>query len=162
MEIGGLPLHPLVVHAVVVLVPLSAAFTVVFAVVPRWRWLLRWPTALLAAGAAGLAWAARLSGKALLEDRPALLASAPLREQVERHQQLGELLSLVVLPFALLVLLGTWSLAGSSPLASGRGAREGRVAALARVLPALLVLAALGVLALVVLVGDSGSRAVWG
>ena len=45
MEIAGLPLHPLVVHAAVVLIPLTALLAVAFAVLPRWRWLVRWPTA---------------------------------------------------------------------------------------------------------------------
>ena len=66
--------------------------------------------------------------------------------------------------FVLLVLVGVgaWSLGGPSALASGAGARESRVAVLDKVLPALLVLAGLAVLVLVVLTGDSGSRAVWG
>ena len=45
MQIAGLPLHPLVVHAAVVLIPLTALLTIGLAVLPRWRWLLRWPTA---------------------------------------------------------------------------------------------------------------------
>lgn len=162
MEIGGLPLHPLVVHAVVMLVPLSVACALALAVVPGWRWLSRWPTATVAVAAAGASWVARLSGGALLEDRPFLLDAAPLRDQVLRHQQLGELLSLTMAGFALLVLLAAWSLPGGTALASGRGARASRAPALERVLPPLLVLGALGVLVLVVLVGDSGARAVWG
>jgi hypothetical protein len=162
MEIAGLPLHPLVVHAAVTLVPLSALVSVAFAVVPRWRWLLRWPAGALAVLAALFAWVSRLSGSALLESRPFLLDSPQLRDQIERHEQLGELLSLVSLPYAVLVLLAAWSLAGTTALASGRGARESRLPALEKVLPALVVLAALGVLVLVVLTGDAGSRAVWG
>lgn len=162
MEIGGLPLHPLVVHAAVTLVPLSGGFAVAFAVLPRWRWLLRWPTALVALGAVVVAWAARLTGKSLLDSRPDLLESTSLREQIERHQQLGEMLSMVVIPFALIVLLGAWSLSGTSALASGKGARDSHAPALEKALPAVLVVAGIGVLVLVVLVGDSGSRAVWG
>jgi hypothetical protein len=162
MEIAGLPLHPLVVHTAVTLVPLSALVSVAFVVVPRWRWLLRWPAGVLAVLAAIVAWVSRLSGSALLEDRPFLLESPQLREQIERHEQLGELLSLVSLPYALLVLLGAWSLAGTTALASGRGARESRLLGLEKVLPVLVVLASVGVLVLVVLVGDSGARAVWG
>lgn len=156
MEIAGLPLHPLVVHAAVVLVPVSAAATAVFAAVSRWRWLLRWPAGLLALGATLAAWAARLSGIALLEDRP------ELRQLVATHQERGKLLALVMIGYLLLVLVGTWSLSGTSALASGRGAREAAVPALERLLPLVLVLAALSVLVLVVLTGDSGSRAVWG
>ncbi|HSJ21855.1 MAG TPA: DUF2231 domain-containing protein [Nocardioidaceae bacterium] len=162
MEIAGLPLHPLVVHTTVTLVPLSALVSVVFAVVPRWRWLLRWPAGVLAVLAAVVAWVSRLSGSALLEDRPFLLDSPQLRDQIERHQQLGELLSLVSLPYAALVLLASWSLAGTTALASGRGARESRLPALEKVLLVLVVLFSLGVLVLVVLTGDSGARAVWG
>jgi hypothetical protein len=162
MEIAGLPVHPLVVHTAVTLVPLSALVSVAFVVVPRWRWLLRWPAGVLAVLAAIVAWVSRLSGSALLEDRPFLLESPQLREQIERHEQLGELLSLVSLPYALLVLLGVWSLAGTTALASGRGARESRLPVLEKVLPVLVVLASVGVLVLVVLVGDSGARAVWG
>jgi uncharacterized membrane protein len=156
MEVAGLPLHPLVVHATVVFVPLSAIASAAFAMVPRWRWLLRWPTWLLAVGATLAAWVARLSGNALLEDRP------ELRPLVRVHQDRGELLTLVVLGYLVLVLFGAWSLSGTSPLASGRGAREAQVPALERVLPVLVVLAALVVLVLVVLTGDAGSRAVWG
>jgi len=161
MEITGLPLHPLVVHAAVTLIPLSALGAVALAL-PRWRWLIRWPAAVVAVAAAVVAWVARLSGSALLEDRPALLEVEQLRDQIERHRDLGELLSLSMLPFALLVVLAAWSLAGSTALASGRGARESRIPALEKVLPVLLVLAAVGVLVLVVLTGDAGSRAVWG
>jgi len=162
MEIGGLPLHPLVVHAVVVLVPLSAALTIGFAVLPGWRWLSRWPAAALAVLAAIVTWVARLSGEDLLDERPFLLDAQALREQIADHQQLGELLSLLSIPYALLVLLAAWALPGPSGLSSGRGARPSRIAALDKVLPAVLVAAGLGVLVLVVLTGDAGSRAVWG
>jgi len=162
MEITGLPLHPLVVHAAVTLIPLSAVGAVALAVAPRWRWLTRWPVAVVTVAAAVVAWVARLSGGALLEDRPGLLEVDLLRDRIERHRDLGELLSLTMLPFALLVLLAAWSLAGPTALASGRGARESRIPALEKVLPVLLVLGALGVLVLVVLAGDAGSRAVWG
>ncbi|MDH5279339.1 MAG: hypothetical protein OEW53_09900, partial [Actinomycetota bacterium] len=35
--IGDVPVHPLVVHAVVVLLPLAALGVLVLVVVPRWR-----------------------------------------------------------------------------------------------------------------------------
>ena len=43
MEINGLPLHPLIVHAVVILGPLAGLTGLAYAFVPKWRWLLRWP-----------------------------------------------------------------------------------------------------------------------
>ena len=156
MEIAGLPLHPLVVHAAVTAIPVSAALAIAFAVLPRWRWLSRWPTAGFAVIGAVLAWVARLTGGSLLDARP------ELERLVVEHQDRGNLLSLVSLPYALLVVLAAWSMAGTSALASGRGAQESRIPALEKVLPALVVLASLAVIVLVVLTGDSGSRAVWG
>lgn len=156
MEIAGLPLHPLVVHAAVTVIPLSAAVSIVFAVLPRWRWLFRWPTAVLALGAPVLAWVARQSGEALLDARP------ELAKFVTDHQDRGELLALVSLPYALVVVVAAWSLASVSALASGRGAQESRLPALEKVLPALVVLSSVVLLVVAVLAGDSGARAVWG
>jgi hypothetical protein len=156
MEIAGLPLHPLVVHAAVTIIPLSALVAIAFVVLPGWRWLSRWPTAALAVGAVAVAWVARLSGASLLDSRP------ELERLVADHQDRGELLSLVSIPFAVVVVLAAWSMAGTTALASGRGAQESRVPALEKVMPPLVILASLAVLVLVVLAGDSGSRAVWG
>ena len=47
MEINGLPLHPLVVHAAVIFGPLAAVAALAF-LVPRWRDRLRWPMVVLA------------------------------------------------------------------------------------------------------------------
>ncbi|HEX6246416.1 MAG TPA: DUF2231 domain-containing protein [Nocardioidaceae bacterium] len=156
MEIAGLPLHPLLVHATVVMLPLSATATALLAVVPRWRWLTRWPAAVLGVLAPALAWLARTSGKALLDARP------QLAQLVEEHEELGELLAWASIPYALVVLLGAWLLPGPSPLPNGRGGRPARSPVLERLLPVVLVLAAIPVLVLVVLAGDSGARAVWG
>ena len=156
MEIAGLPLHPLVVHAAVTLIPLSALLAIAFVVLPRWRWLSRWPTAALAVAAVAVAWVARLSGASLLEARP------ELERLVAEHQSRGQLLSLIAIPFAVIVVLAAWSMAGTSALASGRGAQESRIPSLETLLAVLVVLASLTMLVLVVLAGDSGSRAVWG
>jgi hypothetical protein len=156
MEIGGLPLHPLVVHAAVVLTPLAVLAVVVFALWPRHRWLTRWPTVALTLAAAGSVVVARLSGAALVEARP------ELERLVTDHQDRANILVPLMLVLLVLVAGGAWSLGGPSALASGAGARESRVAALDKVLPTLLVLMGVAVLVMVVLTGDSGSRAVWG
>ena len=49
--VNGLPLHPLTVHATVVLVPLLALLGVLF-VIPRIREWARWPLGLVAVAAA--------------------------------------------------------------------------------------------------------------
>lgn len=157
MELGGLPLHPLVVHAAVTLIPVSALLAIAFAVVPRWRWLLRWPTLLAAVGAVAVAWVARLSGRSLYDSYV-----PQLQERVETHLARGELLSLLVIPFALLVVAACWTLAGKTALASGRGGQDSRVPGLEKVLPTLVVLASLVVIVMAVITGDAGSRSVWG
>jgi hypothetical protein len=155
MEINGLPLHPLVVHAVVVLGPLAGLTGLAFAFVPRWRWLLRWPLVGLALVTAVAAVVAAAAGEALVEARPGL------GQLVEDHEAWGELLRNAALAYVAAVALGAWSLGGPSALASGRGARETTpvVGVLATVL---IAVGAVALLVLVFLAGDSGARAVWG
>ncbi|MCF6379976.1 hypothetical protein L2K70_20370 [Nocardioides KLBMP 9356] len=153
MELNGLPLHPLVVHAVVVLGPLAALTGLAYAFVPRWRWLLRWPLVALSVVTAVAAVVATQSGESLLEARP------ELEQLVEEHEERGELLRNVALGYAIVSLVAAWALGGVSALASGKGARETRFG-----VPVLVVLA-IGAVALLVtlfLAGESGARAVWG
>ena len=153
MELNGVPLHPLVVHAVVVLGPLAALTGLAYAFVPRWRWLLRWPLVALAVITAVASFVAVQAGEALLDLRPEL---APL---VEVHEERGELLRNVALAYVVVSLAAAWTLGGVSALASGKGARETRFG-----IPVVVVLA-VGAVALLVtlfLAGDSGARAVWG
>jgi hypothetical protein len=156
MKLAGLPLHPLVIHAAVVLVPLAVALVVAFAVLPRSRWLTRWPTAVTGVLAMGSVVLAKLSGDSLLRSRPDLALL------VRTHQSRGNVLLWLMVAFFVLTVLATWTLGGPSGLASGRGARESRVAALDIALPVVLVVGAVVVLVWVVLTGDAGARAVWG
>ena len=148
-----MPLHPLVVHAVVVLGPLAALTGLAYAAVPRWRWLLRWPLVVLAVVVGVVAWVAVASGQDLLKARPEL---API---VEVHMERGELLRNVALGYVLVAAIAAWALGGVSALASDKGARESRFG-----VPVALVLAAasVGLLVMLFLAGDSGARAVWG
>ena len=150
-----MPLHPLVVHAVVVLGPLAALTGLVYAAVPRWRWLLRWPLLVLAVLTAVTASLATTSGDDLLEARPEL---EPL---VEEHEERGELLRNVALGYVPVSVLAAWALGGVSALASGRGAQETR-GALGMVAAVLLAVASVALLVTLFLAGDSGARAVWG
>jgi hypothetical protein len=61
----GLPIHPLVVHGVVVLLPLMAIITAVVAFVPRWRAAAAWPVVVIDAGMVAMTFVARQSGLAL-------------------------------------------------------------------------------------------------
>lgn len=153
MELNGVPLHPLVVHAVVVLGPLAALTGLAYAFVPRWRWLLRWPLVVLAVVTAVATLVAVAAGEDLLAARPEL---API---VEDHEEAGENLRSVALIYVVVAGLGAWALGGASALASGRGARETRFGIPVAVL---LAVAAVGLLVTLYLAGDSGARAVWG
>lgn len=60
-----LPVHALVVHGVVVLLPLMAVITAVVACVPRWRAHAAWPVAVIDGGIVAMTFVARQSGQAL-------------------------------------------------------------------------------------------------
>jgi len=61
----GLPVHALVVHAVVVLLPVMAIVTAAVAILPRWRAPAAWPVAVIDAGMVATTFVARQSGEAL-------------------------------------------------------------------------------------------------
>ena len=159
MEINGLPLHPLVVHAVVVLAPLSALAAIAYAVIPRLRWALRWPMVVATLGAVGAAVVAVQAGHALVE----LYGYTPeARPDVFAHQDRGELLRNVLLGFTVVVLLAAWRLGGPTGLTSGRGERPVAGGVVDLLATGLLVVGGLAVAVLVFLAGESGARAVWG
>jgi uncharacterized membrane protein len=154
MELNGIPLHPLVVHAVVVFVPLAAMAAIVMSL-PRWRWLARWPALLLTLGATAAAYVATLTGGELKEDRG--LETLPL---VKSHAVWGDRLLIGMWVFAALVIVAFWVFPHVTRLSGGKD-RVARIAALEKPLMVLVPLAAVAVLVLVVLAGDSGARAVW-
>jgi hypothetical protein len=156
MEIAGLPFHALILHAAVVLAPLAALLAIAYALLPRWRYLTRWPTVVMAVVALVTVWMSRLSGQSLLDSRPEL---APL---VREHQERGQLLSLLTILFTVVVVVAFWGLGGPSGFSSRSGARTMRSAAIDRGLSLAVVGASLLVLVWVFLTGDAGARAVWG
>lgn len=167
MEISGLPLHPLVVHATVVLVPVAALAAAALVLAPRWRWWLRWPALLATVGAFGAVVAARVTGAALLEDRP-FLAEGQTRvsELVALHQSRADVLTAASALLLLLVVLDVVVLPASTGLASGRLEHAGRTALAANraavaTLAAATLAAAVVTLVWAVLTGDAGARAVW-
>jgi uncharacterized membrane protein len=153
MEINGTPLHPLVIHAVVVFVPLAAIAAIALAI-PRYRWLARWPALILTLGATAATYVARISGQDLEHERH---LDSPL---IHTHEEWADRLMIGMWVFAVLVLVAFWVLPHVTRLSGGRD-REGRVAVLEKPLMVLVPLAAVAVLVLVVLTGDAGARAVW-
>ena len=164
MTIGGLPLHALVVHAAVTLVPLAALAAWALALVPSWRWLSRWVALLTALGSVVVVFVARMSGKALLEDRPFLKQPGTrTADLIATHQHRAAILMALVVVLAVAVVVAFLVLPAQTGLASGRLTHAGSdTAVVGTVTVVLLVLAGLAVLISVFLVGDAGARAVWG
>lgn len=152
---GDLPLHVLVIHAAVLVLPVSALTAIVFALMPNWRWLLRWPVLLLGLGSVALAYVARESGEAFV-------AAVPALEQIVReHKERGELLFWYCLAFAALAVVAFLLLGGPSALASGKGAKASRSKPLELVVSAAVVVVSVLVIWQTIRTGDSGARAVW-
>jgi uncharacterized membrane protein len=145
MEINGLPLHPLVVHAAVVFGSLAAVGALGYVAVPRRRATLRWPMVGLALiGVASLV-AAYYTGRSFFDSRPPEIQANP---QVLTHEHLARQLFWITLGFGLVALVAGWL--------------SRRTGAVRVVLDVLLAASALAVLVWVARTGDAGARAVWG
>lgn len=163
MTVFGLPAHPLAVHAAVVLTPLACLVSILFAMRSGWRYLTRRPAAVLAVLAAASVWAARLTGVSLRDDRfGSLPKTSTVVEAIQRHQSYADILSLLVLAFAVFTLIGTWLLGGPSGFASGAGAKQVESPLAERFIAVVIVVVSLLTLVYVVLTGDAGARAAWG
>jgi uncharacterized membrane protein len=146
MEINGLPLHPLVVHAAVVFTPL-ACLTALLYLLPSLRDRLRWPLVVLALLSVVLIWVAYLAGEDLREDRFAS-ATGAFAEQLDKHEDLASVLRWVVSGFGLVAVVAAWL-----------HSRQGAVRV---VLMLLLAAGAIATLVYVFLTGEAGSKAVYG
>ncbi|MDO5499162.1 MAG: cytochrome b5-like heme/steroid binding domain-containing protein [Propionibacteriaceae bacterium] len=139
----GLPLHPLVVHAVVVLLPLGALGILACLLVPKLRTHYLPVAVGLAAIATASAVVAKFSGEALSE---------ATRLPAEHSDWGNRTLIAAVL---LLIFSGVWWFLGR------RRADGGGPSTAERVSGGLAGLAALAATILVVLAGHSGSESVW-
>ncbi|MBB2914985.1 hypothetical protein FHS43_006300 [Streptosporangium becharense] len=149
-EILGLPAHPLIIHAAVVLTPLLAILACVYALAPRTRPVLAWAVVGLAPIVPVSVFAARASGAALVESRFSS-ASGEFGARIAEHAS-----------FSLPLLLAAVGL-GVSSLALvhiSRADRFGRPVELA--VSGLTVVLALAALYYVVQAGHTGATAVWG
>lgn len=152
---GDLPLHVLVIHATVVVLPVAGLLSIVFAAVPKWRWMLRWPTLLLGIGSFVLAWVTKESGEAFVKAKPAL------NQIIKEHQERGDLLFWFALVFAVISVAAVLLLTGPSALASGRGARTGGRRPLELLVSAAMVVIAVMLVVQTIRTGDAGAKAVW-
>ena len=143
MEINGLPLHPLVVHAAVIFGPLAAVAALAY-LVPRWRATMRWPMLILAVIGTGSVLAAYFTGGSFLDSKPGLETS-PL---VQKHEDLGGQTLYVALAFGVIAIVSGWL--------------STRTGALRIVLDVLLALSSVAFLVMVIRTGEAGAQAVWG
>jgi hypothetical protein len=180
LQIGDLPAHPLIVHAVVVLLPLAALGGLLMAAMPSLRRRFGVAVLLLAvAGVGGVPLATRTGA----ELKTALPPNNPL---IDTHQQRGDELLPYALAFGiavvLLVIAGrladrersaapapTETAARTAGSVTRTDTRTGTQAStaprtwrrLALVAAALVAFSAVAVTVQVIRVGHSGSTAVW-
>lgn len=145
--VAGVPAHPLLVHAVVVLIPLSALGAVALALRPAWS---RPYGPLVAAGAlagAVVATLAKLAGDQLETVVDVTEEFVPVIAQHER--------------FGLFTVVAAWPFAVCTVAAAVLDRRTGGPA-VRRVVPGLAAVSGLAALAVTVLAGHTGADAVWG
>jgi glucan phosphoethanolaminetransferase (alkaline phosphatase superfamily) len=148
----GLPVHPLVVHAAVVLIPLSALLVIAIAIVPRWRQgVSGWFTVGLTAVATAAVPVATQSGEALAER-----VGEP-----ERHTALGEAMIYFMAPLLLLALALVLLSARDRRRAGTEGLLTPRQSVLTLVVAIASVVAAVAATVQVAFVGHSGATATW-
>ncbi|EHR50813.1 hypothetical protein SacmaDRAFT_2571 [Saccharomonospora marina XMU15] len=160
--VAGLPLHVLVVHAVVVLVPLALLAAVTVAVWPAARRRYGWAVVGLASLAAVSIPIATSSGEGLRSR----LAATPL---IAEHAELGDQLLAVFVPMVAAVTAvvaiehfrgrrraNTEAGTRTVPVTTARWARP-----VATLLALITIAFAAGSAVQVVRIGDSGARAAW-
>lgn len=144
--VAGLPLHPLVVHFAVVLLPLAALGLIALVAVPAWADRFGWLTlAVLAVGTVA-AYVAKQSGESLAGQVGDPVAHASWGDQ------------LPLLAVGLLILAGAWFFLHRRSAADGERARRSPMTISVGVLASLL---ALTVTAVTVVVGHTGAQAAW-
>lgn len=157
--VNGLPVHALVVHAVVVFLPLAALGTLAMAVRPAWR--LRYGHLVVLAAAVGTALVpvATSSGEEL----------AKRVGEPREHAELGDTVLWFAIPVLVLALalwlVERWRARGAAAGGSSPGSPRGSGGPSPLVRHGVAVLAAIAAIALtvqIVRVGDSGARAAWG
>lgn len=169
--IGGLPLHPLVVHFVVALLVIAPLGALLTALWPAVRRRFGWLAFAAAAVATILVPVATTSGENLANR---LALTGPTGEQVSKHEELADLmiwwsLGLTVALGALMVVHTMAARKTTAKVAVGSAGAEEEVEEPGQKAPALLMIvlavltvgAAVGTGIHVYRVGDAGARAVW-
>lgn len=155
-SLGGLPLHTLLVHFTVVIIPAAALAVVLTAV---------WPTARRRLGIV----TPILAGLALIAVPFTVNAGKWLFERVEQtpgvqeHEQIGtSLLPWAIALFLVAALQWVWFRVERTPASAGTlRSRHGPRTGVTVLLLLAVLITAVGSVVTVVRIGDSGARAVW-
>lgn len=143
-SVAGLPLHPLAIHASIVLIPLVAIGALVMSYLPSFSRRYGKMILVIALFAQVSLFLAKVTGEAFEEI---------LDKDMGNHAELGEIAPFVTLPMVVLIYL-RWRLDRSGATVGSVWVR--RLTSLA------LILASLASIAVIVLVGHSGAQSVWG
>ena len=146
-EINGVPLHPLVVHAAVVLGPLAALSALAYVGLPRHRDRMRWLALVTVLLGTASIWAAYLTGNNFFDSDHFKNFSGELLDRIEKHESYARTLRWIATGFGIVTVAATY-------LHDREGTRK-------TVLGVLVAIFAVLTLVWVVLTGDAGSRAVW-
>ncbi len=155
--IDGIPLHPLVVHAVVVLLPLAAVGAIVIALRRSWRRSLGIPVLLIALAGGGAVPIATATGEQLEH-------ALPRNPLIEVHAQLGSMLLPYAVAFVALLALAVATEFSTARVPAAVGSAPPATDTRSRVatgLSALAALAGIVVTYLVVRIGHAGAVVVW-
>lgn len=148
--INGVPAHALLVHAVVVLVPLTALLVVLIALWSAARRNLAVATAVLAA--------VTLISVPLTTDAGSWLKHhVPANPLVQAHAHLGD----DMLPWAIALFVVAAAIAVRQVLANRTGNRQLGGPVLTVLIAVLALVVAAGSVTEVYLIGESGARAAW-
>ncbi|KDA06535.1 hypothetical protein DC31_09020 [Microbacterium sp. CH12i] len=153
LEISGLPLHPLIVHAVVVLLPLTACALLLGTFVPAARRRLGVVTPIASLVVLALVPITIAAGESLKE----VVGALP---SVQHHEMLGRMLP----PWAIalfIVAAAQWAWFRFRPRPANRQATKGDRATVV-VFAVAATVVAVGSTVMVILIGEAGARAVWG
>ena len=163
----GLPAHPLMIHAAVVLVPLLALGGIAYAVAPMIRRHIRWPVGLLALAGPGAVVAAKLSGDQFKKN-PNM--SAPQQQaKISGHENFGNTtmwwtlgLGVAVLVLVLLVRATTASPTRRGPDDTLVTPRSGSTPLVLQIILGVVTVGLAGITMYYVFkTGDSGAHMVW-
>ena len=153
-QIGGLPVHVLVLHAAVVFIPLLALGAIVYGVIAPWRARIGWAVLLLGIIAPACAFVARESGLKFYDRVVKQGVSPKGRELLDEHMHFGTMTMWFTIALGVVTLVMT--------IATLRRPNK----RLPRVPDVVLTVVMVALAAIsgyyVFRTGDSGAHAVWG